>query len=197
MILQGQPTDILVRLTLASVPVTGVLFNQVTMTLWKNSGVTFAARPVITTDWVEVGNGYYVLKLNASDSSQLGMMVFKLNGGLFDEYSKELFVEPAPIALLVSPQTCIVSGNTLDLTGQVMVGKQVIFAPTDAPMAYNTSVVNYSRIISYTDALGNFSVKLLRGAAVIVEIPEAGLRAQFTVPDQSTALLLDLLPPIP
>jgi hypothetical protein len=197
MILQGQPTDILVRLTLASVPVTGVLFNQVTMTLWKNGSTTFAARAIITTDWVEVGNGYYVLKMNASDSSQLGMMLFKLNGGLFDEYSKELFVEPAPIALLVSPQTCIVSGNTLDLTGQVMGGKQVIFAPTDAPMAYNTSVVNYSRIISYTDALGNFSVKLLRGAAVIVEIPEAGLRAQFTVPDQSTALLLDLLPPIP
>lgn len=197
MILQGQLTDILVRLTLESVPVTGVLFNQVSMSLWKNGGTAIDPRPLITTDWVEIDDGYYVLKLNASDTSQLGMMFFKLNGGSFDEFSRELFVEPAPIALLVSPETCIVSGNTLDLTGQVMAGVKVVFLPMDAPMAYNNSVVNYNKIISYTDALGNFSVKLLRGVAIVVEISEAGLRAQFTVPDQSTALLLDLLPPIP
>ena len=52
------------------------------------------------------------------------------------------------------------------------------------------------RIIVYPDAYGNFSVQLLRYAEVIVEIKRLGINYKFTVPNQATAPLLGLLPPI-
>lgn len=196
-VVQSKDSDILVRLFSGVTPVTGLLNTDISMVVWKSGATTFSSRSVPVADWVEVGNGYYVLKMRAVDFDTLGMMVILLSGGSFDPLEKELTVEPAGVGNLASPSLCIISGNTLDLTGEVLPGKQVVFTPTGAPTIHGSSVVNYKRIITYTDVLGNFSVSLLREAAAIVEIPEAGLRAQITVPDQPTALLLDLLPPTP
>lgn len=194
---QGQALTIFLQLKLAGVPVPGLLFSDIVLNWWKQGLTNVPVRPLVEEEWVDLGGGYYTLTLPEEDMDQLGALYLSVSGSGFDPVEKEYLVEPAPISFLASPTTCIVSGNSLDLAGRLLSGKQVIFRPVDAPNAVGPSIVNFDRIITFTDVMGNFSVNLLRGAKAIVEIPEAGLRHQIEVPDQSTALLLDLLPPIP
>ena len=196
-ITQGQNFDIFVQLSQGGTPVPDLTPADVLMRWWKPGATSVSVRPILPEEWVDLGGGDYVLKLPGADVDTLGMLFIRLTGSLFDIHERDFLVEPAPLAFLASANYCIVSGNTLDLSGRMLFGKEVVFRPVDAPNAVGPSIVNFERIITYTDALGNFSVRLLRGAKAIVEIKEAGLRAQFEVPDQSTALLLDLLPPIP
>lgn len=196
-VFQGQALTVFFQLKNAGTGVPGLVPADVTLRWWKAGLINVPVRPILPEEWVDLGDGYYTLTLPKEDVDQLGKLYLKFSGGTFDVTEKGFVVEPAPIAFLASPNTCIVSGNTLDLAGRLLSGKEIVFRGVDAPNAVGPSIVNFDRIITYTDAMGNFSVNLLRGAKAIVEIKEAGLRAQFEVPDQSTALLLDLLPPIP
>ena len=196
-IFQGQNFDLFIQLSQGGTPVPGILSSDVVMRWWRPGDTSVAVRPILPEEWVELGDGDYVLKLPGTDVSRTGILFIRLTGSLFDIHEEEFMVEPAPLSFLASANYCIVSGNTLDLSGRMLSGKEVVFRPVDAPNAVGPSIVNFERIITYTDALGNFSVRLLRGAKALVEIKEAGLRGQIDVPDQSTALLLDLLPPIP
>ena len=58
------------------------------------------------------------------------------------------------------------------------------------------SLIDGSLLRTTPDAFGNFSVVLLRGKKVIVEIERSGIKQTITVPEQATANLVDLLPPI-
>lgn len=196
-ITRGQALSVFLFLSSDDTGVPGLLFSDVVLHWWKAGLVNVPVRPILSGEWVELGGGYYTLTLPNTDIDQLGELFLRFTGVSIDALEKEFFVEPASIAFLATTVGCIVSGNTLDLTGRLLAGKEVVFRPVDAPNAVAGSLISFERILTYTDALGNFSVNLLRGATAIVEIKDAGLRQQFDVPDQSTALLLDLLPPIP
>lgn len=185
------------QLKLSGTGVPGILYTGPVLHWWKAGFANVPVRSIASSEWVDLGGGYYTLTLPAVDINQLGRLYLKLSGAGFDPLEMDFFVEPASIAFLASPSVCIVTGNILDLADRLLAGKEIIFRPVDAPNSSGPSLINFDRIITYTDAMGNFSVALLRGAKAIVDIKESGLYAQFTVPDQSTALLLDLLPPIP
>lgn len=195
--LQGQALTVFFQLLNSGTGVAGLTAADIVLRWWKNGLTNVPVRPILPEELVDLGAGYYTLTLPEADMNQLGQMYLRFTGTGFDPLEKEFTVEAAPIAILASTTTCIVSGNTLDLSGKRMVGAEVVFRPVDAPNSVGPSIIHFERIITYTDALGNFSVNLLRGAKAIVEIRDAGLRHQIEVPDQSTALLLDLLPPIP
>lgn len=196
-VFQGQPLTVLLFLSSSGTGVPALLAADIVMHWWKAGLANVPVRPILSTELVELGGGYYSLTLPKEDLDKLGALYMKFSGTGFDIVEKEFYVEPTPLAFLASENTCIVSGNTVDLAGRLLSGKEIVFRPVDAPNAVGPSLVNFDRVITYTDAMGNFSVSLLRGATAIVDIKEAGLRAQFVVPDQSMALLLDLLPPIP
>lgn len=196
-IYQGQPIDIFVSLSNAGVPVPGLLFSDITLRWWRPGDSTVLVRAVTALEWINLGNGDYILKLNNTDTSILGILHLRFNGGLFNQKDLEFIVSPSPVGFLATSSTCIISGNTKDLTGRLLVSKEVVFRPVDSPNSNGGSIIGFDRIITYTDALGNFSISLLRGTKAIVEIRDAGLLQQFEVPDQGTAQLLDLLPPIP
>ena len=196
-IFQGQAIDIFISLKDTGVPVPGLLYSDIILRWWRPGDVAVNLRAVTVLEWVDLTNGDYILKLNDVDTSILGILKLRLNGASFDQADLELMVSPSPIGFLATSATCIVMGNTKDLTGRLLVGKEVIFRPVDGPNAHGGSIVGFDRILTYTDALGNFSVNLLRETKAIVEIRDAALLQQFEVPDQGTAQLLDLLPPIP
>jgi hypothetical protein len=100
-------------------------------------------------------------------------------------------------ASLVPPNLCTISGNVVDLGGVPAAGTRIVFRIAGVPKRTGDSLVVSDRITTYPGAEGSFSVNMVRGAVVLVEIDPAGIKNQFTVPDLPTASLLDLLPPIP
>src|ERR1035437_8729540 len=172
---KGQALEVFLFLSSSGTGVPGLLFSDVVLHWWKHGLGNVPVRPILTEEWVELGNGYYVFTLPAVDVDQLGELYMNFTGTGFDPVKKEYFVEPTSIAFLATTAGCIISGNTLDLAGRLLAGKQVVFRPVDAPNAMAGSLISFERIVTFTDALGNFSVNLLRGATAIVEIQDAGL----------------------
>lgn len=193
----GRQKDITLRLLTSGVPVVNVLFSDITLSLRKNGGTALVARTVLTSEWVNLGNGYYALRFSADDFDTLGDFRYVLAGGAFDSVSGSFDVDPAPIAFLAEAPSCIVSGNIVDIGGAGMRLQPITFRPRFVPGIVGASLIASGLIQTSTDAFGNFSVALIRGSKVLVEIQAAAIRYEITVPDAPSADLLDLLPPFP
>jgi hypothetical protein len=178
-------------------PVTGVLFGSVIVKKRKTGAITFSTKVLVTADWVELGGGFYVLKWSTADMDTLGEFRYWISGGTFDDVTGAFDVIPAPIAIDVAAPKCIVTGNVVDIGGNPMSLEKIVCRPRNVPGVTGTSLIAAGIINTVADAFGNFAVELIRGAIVLVEIERAGIRHLITVPNQPTALILDLLPPIP
>ena len=192
----NRPWSTTVRLTLSGAPVAGVPVGALTLKVWKPGETVFLPRTLAAPEWVEIGDGFYAILWTDDDMDTLGEFRFFLTGAPFDPVTGAFDVEPAPFETLASPAVCVISGNVFDLGGQPVQNVALVFRPLKLPSVINTSFVATGLIRATPDAYGNFSVALLRKASVLVELEPAGLRAQFTVPDQETALLVDVIPPI-
>lgn len=178
-------------------PALGVTYDMLALKMSRN-GSDFEDKEVLEEHWRDLGEGFYTLLWTESDLSVLGQLTYALRipslniaeAGVFD-------VDPAPFYLDVSAPTCVVTGNIVDIGGDPIFSNQLSFRPRNVPGVAGQSLLASGHIRTSTDAYGNFSVKLLRGAIVLVEIENAGIRHLITVPDTPTASLIDLLPPIP
>jgi len=201
MIFQGSVLPYPIRLTLSGSPVTGVLAAAVTIQLLRAGDSAFTAVTLTEgTNWSEIGLGYYYLTLSALNLSALGPLVLLISGTGFDSQQIQLSVDPVPLALMAAPGVCVVSGNIIDIGGQPgdPALMQVTFKPVTLPSQVGgTSLVTANLVKTIPDANGNFSVSLLQGQVVVVEIARAGIRNQITIPMQSSAAILSLLPSFP
>jgi hypothetical protein len=197
----GQPAEVSLQLTLAGVPVTGVLFSAVTVTVRPPLGTAFVPKVMTALNWMELGAGIYVLTFSPADMALPGEFVYGVAGGAFDFQWGSINVIPPPPAIIATPPVCVITGNVIDLEGRSFWDAQaltVTFRPVQMPQqSGNTSLITSRPIVTTTDAYGNFSVPLLQGSTVLVEVAALGLRQQFVVPALTTATLLSLLPPIP
>lgn len=196
MAIQGRTWESNITLDLAGVPVTGVAYNQVTVKYRKTGTYTLDTKTLAVTDWVEIGNGFYVIKWTASEMNSVGPFLVQITGATFDPYVEEFEVAPYPIGSIILPSTCVVVGNIVDLGARPDSRQRIKFRNVKYPAAYGGAVLSGAFIDTMPDVFGAFSVALIRGSTVIVEIEGAGLKQQFVVPDQDSANLLDLLPPI-
>lgn len=196
MALQGRVWESNVRLTLTGVPVTGVAFGDVTVSYRRAGDTTMTTKLLTASDWVEIENGYYALKWNTSDMASVGPFLFQVTGGTFDPVTAEFDVVPAPIEALASPETCLITGNIVDLTGLAGFQDEIIFRLAKRPSAVGGIFLLADVIRTTPNVYGAFTVALTRGVQVIVAIERVGIRHQFTVPDAAQAQLIDLLPPI-
>lgn len=197
---QGQDFELLFRLLdNTQTPVTGAIFSDLTADFWIPGETAFQTRAVPTEDFLEIGLGYYSLKLSGqNDLNSLGTYFLRLSALTSEVTEVDLTVETAPIGIDPDPAICVVSGNITDIGGEPGEGQQVTFRGADFPVQTGgTSIITSDAIRTFPDAQGNFSVKLLREQTVIVKIDRTGIENQFEVPDQETAQILDLLPPIP
>lgn len=196
MALQGRVWESNVRLLLSGVPVTGVIFGDVTVSYRRAGDTTMQSKLLTADDWVEIENGYYALKWNTSDMANVGPFLFQVTGGTFDPVVAEFDVVPAPIEALAGPEVCLITGNIVDLGGVPGVQDDVIFRLAKRPSAVSGSFVLSDVVRTTPNVYGTFTVALVRGVQVIVAIERVGIRHQVTVPDQAQAQLIDILPPI-
>jgi len=178
--------------------VTGKIFSDVSAEFWKPGLTSLTARAILEEEFLEIGNGYYSLKLSGqNDLNTLGIYFLRLSGTGFETVEKELILEVPPVGIDPNPAVCTVSGSILDIGGEAGGGQQVTFRGVDFPIVSGASLITSDAVRTLPDAQGNFSVKLLRNRVVLIEVDRTGVRNQITIPDQETALVVDLLPPIP
>lgn len=198
MALQGRAWETTVRLMDSGLPVTGVLFSAVSVKFRRSGESSFTTKTLIITDWEELSNGFYALVWSESDMADLGEFRYFLAPATsgFDEVTGTFDIDPVPLSVLAAPEVCIVSGNVVHLNGDPATCTAVVFRIVKTPSVVSSSLVDGSLLRTTPDAFGNFSVVLLRGKKVIVEIERSGIKHTITVPEQATADLVDLLPPI-
>jgi hypothetical protein len=196
---QSAPSvEFLIYLELAASPVVGALITDLTVQKWAPGEAAFL--PIIAANMTltELSGGYYSLLIEAEDIWQaFGEHVLQIQGVAFDNIERRIDVVAPPLNAFVEPELCIVSGNIVDIGGNPGMNQNLRFNPVGVPAQSGQSLLTSDKIQTVPDALGNFSVKLIRGQTVVVELERTGIRHQIVVPDQETALILDLLPPIP
>ena len=191
----GSPSDVLVKLTSSGAPKLGVVDTDLIIKVWEQGAPDTIPYVPAAANWVELGDGLYILKLPGALISVLGLLHLYISGTIFDAAAISLDITAPPISVSANPDVCTITGNLLNLSSRSGSG-QVSFRTVHLPKKVGVTLINADRIIMYPDAAGNFSVSLIRGATVWVEIPSAGINNQITVPNQPTALLTNLLPPI-
>ena len=194
---QSTPVEVVIRLLNGGLPVTSVTFDNVTVK-YRKAGDTGAlsTKTMTVDDWVEIENGYYAVKWSATDMNTLGTFFYQVTEVSSDPVTDQFSIQPQPITLLAQADTCIVSGNILDIGGDPAQNRAVVFRIAKSPVSVGSSLISGEPIKTVPDFAGNFSIALLRNATIVVEIERAGIRHQITIPDQETANLIDLLPPI-
>jgi hypothetical protein len=114
--------------------------------------------------------------------------------GLFNQVFGEFDVDPQPVSFLTPPDLCVVTGNITDIGGKPGIHRTVSFRPPEFPVIVGTTVVDADKVYTNPDYMGNFSVALIQGQTVLVEIDRTGIYTQITIPMAPTANLTDLLP---
>ena len=197
-ILQGRPTEsnILV-LDGSNNPVPGLIFSDFVVRYRKATDAAFGPKTLTVDNLIPVSDGWYRLLWDSAEVAVLGPLLIEVasSGGTpFPTFYKEESVVPNTLTGLADPQLCIISGNIVDIAGSAAVGAKIGFNPVTGQITTGDSFLRTTTENTVPDALGNFSIALVRNAQVRVRIDEAGINFVFTVPDQETALLKDLLP---
>jgi len=201
--LQGRAYETVVRLQVEGpyglLPVLGVLPEQAAVSMRRTGTYEFEIKTLDEDNWKDLGNGYYAVVWGESNTGSLGEFYYILEttGAVPFSYIEGSFsIEPVPLSVLIAPGKCVISGNIVDIGGDVGTESWINFRIAKTPSVAGTSIVEGKLLRTVPDVFGNFSVVLLRGKKVIVEIPQSGLKHTITVPDQETANLVDILPPI-
>jgi len=195
--IKNQSFESNVYLTLAGVPALGLINTDITVNFKKFKSDTLTLKSVATGDFVELGDGFYVLKWLPTEMNVEGKFFYTLESTGFDNFLFEEFdIITAPLGAVSFPDKCIINGNIVDIGGNPDQDRLIEIRPVFFPGASGSSIISAKPVTSIPDALGNFSIALVRNQTVKIEIKTAGIRHQIDIPDQSTASLIDLLPPI-
>ena len=193
---QGRSRELLVYLTNGGIAVNGALFTDVTVGIRKPGEVGFINKTLDGDNWLEIGGGYYAITLSEEDTDTLGPLLIKVSGAGFEDVVREDDVDPIPFGAIANSSTCIISGNIMDLGGDPKWQVPIIFRPVGLPAGKDGSLIVGDPIKTVCDVSGNFYVMLLRGLRAVVEIERTAVRHTITIPDQETANIVDLLPPL-
>jgi hypothetical protein len=196
-VLQGRPWKIFVNMKdISGDPVTGILSAEVVLRYMRQNDAVMQSKTPASTDWVETTTpGVYSVLLSSDDTSQLGGLYVSAEAPTCRPFTQVFSVLPNSVAS-VQPGKCLIVGNIVDIGGNPERNVSVRFRIVKLPATVGNAVIGGDPIHTQPDAFGAFSALLIRGAVVLVEIPGAALKHQITVPDQETANLVDILPPI-
>lgn len=196
MALQGRSWQSNIKLLSGGSPVTGVVVGDVTVWYLPAGASSLQPKTLAAEDWTEIGNGLYTLAWSESEMGSIGPFYATVDASGADLVTVEFDVVPNQIGGLITPDTCIITGNITDLGGDPSQRSAVVFRLAKRPSEVGGAFVSAVPQQTLPDVFGAFSVVLVRGVRTIVEIPSVGIRHTIDVPDQDTANLVDLLPPI-
>lgn len=192
--IQSQPYESNIYLSLTGSAATGILPAAVVCKYRKQGQVTLTTKTLTSSDWVEVGFGYYILKWSAQDLNTAGSFFFTLSGIGFDNFTFEE-ISLIPPEIVPDPAICMLTGNLRDVSGRVPANTRITARMVAFPARYGQSVIQADVVFTVVDASGQFELPLVRNAVVVLEIDRAGIKNQITVPDQASVDLIDVLPP--
>lgn len=184
-----------VYLSLDQVPAIAVAYSAVVVKYKKYGSDTMVTKVLAASDWVNLGEGFYTIKWSEEDMDTIGTFFFTMTSAAFDNFFYSEFLISFSLAA-AHPERCILSGNILDLNVEPSQNTAITARIARLPAQVGTSLITVKALSTVPDHLGNFQFPLPRGAKVVIEIQEAGIRHTITVPDQDEASLLALLPPI-
>lgn len=190
-------TLVYLRAETGDAPLLDVLPSGVSLKYRKTGGV-IETKTLDTSNWLDLGLGQYVIVWSSDDMSSSGEFYWRLEvTGSYGGFKEGKFdIDLFPPYLSTEQPYCVVSGNVVDLGGNSS-QDSLLFRPRSVPTKVGESLLTSSHISTITDAWGNFSVKLIRGIQVVVDIYASGIKHIITVPDAPSANIIDLLPPIP
>ena len=199
---QNSNTLLPITLSDSGTPVTGLVLDDVDVSILKpNSNIFVDKITWEIGDLIEVSGGLYQVNLvGPEDLNTLGITLFKFSkngagpGSAFDDTIEEVSIIPKSQDALAAPESCKLFGSLLDLGLQIP-SEQVPVNVRIAEQPYQTGdfVITSNRVQTITDNGGSFEIFLPRLSEVVLDIDRAGIRKQFTVPDQETISLIDVL----
>ena len=143
-------------------------------------------------DLVEQGDGVYTINFTALELSTPGSFTVKIQAATIDQSVTIVAVlaEGQTGAGAAALETCIITGNVNDTTGQPVANAAVTAVILGLPsIEQSVAVLTDARVSVKTDVNGEFFLPLVRLADVEVFIPEANYRRTFVVPNQASANL--------
>lgn len=197
---QLQTTLVPVVIENAGSPLPGLTFADVDVQLLKPvDGSTWETKQTLTADeFIAVGSGVYHIKMIGSeDLDALGEMLAvvrpSLTGPAFDEEILNISVIPQSSDALIPPTTCKIFGDLMNPGTLPSPQQDVFLYLKEQPVISGGFVATNERYFTKTNAQGHFEVYVPRLAKVVIDIPNAGIRKQFDVPDQESFSLLDII----
>lgn len=96
---------------------------------------------------------------------------------------------------LVTPESlCVIEGRVKSLQNNPIVGAEVKMSPIGGVATSDSSGVVFPPLIAYTDDLGRWSLPVLQGTQLLVQIPSVGYNQVVEIPAQSYELFSNLAP---
>lgn len=94
----------------------------------------------------------------------------------------------------VSPQLCNLYGTVLDINSQPDVNRpvRVSILPNTILATGTKPGMSVDKLDTFTDVNGEFSIDLVRGLVIRLQIPSMGYDRKITIPDQASANFADL-----
>lgn len=176
---------------------TGILDTDVTLNVKKPESLVFEEVVLNTTNFKEAIDNYYNITIPLEIADQLGTYIFKVDEtvGPSTQYLERECL-PQPLSSTPAPGTCVVNGNVRNVTGGMSNYNNTIVTaqPLKLPAEVSGSLILGGKVKTYTDHDGYFSLPLVIGMTVIIEVPDAGVRFQTIIPDEATVRIEDLIP---
>lgn len=173
----------------------GISSVDVALSYKKPSETSFTSYDLDDSNFQEAELGYYNIKVDKAVLDLLGTYLFRVEAYEIDEVIEKESL-PLPLSSNPAPDVCIVTGNIRNISGnaETFSNIAIVVSPRRLPIIADSNLVMGKKITARADYDGFFSIPVIKGATVIFEIEEVGLRFQVVIPEQSTARIEDLIP---
>lgn len=193
---QGREFELILNAKTSLGAIEGLDHSDITLYVRSPGSEDFQQVPLSSTTLKELGYGYYGATIDSENAESLGNGIafadFSTPGSI--PYETEFQVIPVPRDLLVPEAACLIKGNMREITGDPMPGAKIEVRGASFPARSGNTFVSITKYEVRTDAFGEFEFPVLRNQKVEILIPLSGVRYVVVVPDQETALLVDILP---
>lgn len=194
---QNVASSIIVLLSKTSLPVTGLVFSDVTASFRKEGGV-FAAKTLTALNFHDRGSGVYEIDFTTAELNTVGSLTVVVQGLLIDQSTTVAEVVAAGSIVPgteVAIQTCVLTGHVTNLSGvpqaNVAVSAEVLGMPS---IEQSQAAIINEVVATKTDANGQFFLELARLADVEIFIPAVNYRRRLVVPNTASANLFFGIP---
>jgi hypothetical protein len=169
--------------------------SDIVVKVKKPSSLTFETLDLASESIQDAEMGYYNIEIPSEIIDEIGTFVFQILA-----YETEIFTEkeavPAPPYSTETPDICVVTGNVKDISGNISYFPQISVEarPLRLPALYKGTHILGQRVIVHSDHNGFFQLPLIRGMTALIEIKDAGIRFQASIPHQESIRIEDLMP---